>query len=149
MGGFLHPLAPLLDEEVAWGSCAKSINCPPIPRLFNLRTVIGIWRAFFFGGYGACGSAPQHLLLSGGVACDMATCHAQISWGISVPMKPFSFPTFFKAPFFKSLSSSSHFFIFLLRLLTWFLNSFCAYSFDYSVSSFSQVHSFLCAPFSF
>ena len=23
MGGFLHPLAPLLDMEVAWGSCAR------------------------------------------------------------------------------------------------------------------------------
>ena len=33
---------------------------------------------FFFGGYGAWGSTPLQLLLSGGMACVVATCHAKI-----------------------------------------------------------------------
>ena len=60
---------------------------PPTPRSFNLETAMGIWWAhpfffFFFGSYGAWGSTPPQLLLNGGVACVVATCHARISWGV-------------------------------------------------------------------
>ena len=34
---------------------------------------------FFFGGYCAWGSASPQLLLSGDLACVVATCHAKIS----------------------------------------------------------------------
>lgn len=81
MGWFLSPLAPFLDEEVARGSCAGSISYP----LFQGRS---IWRRPWeydeptpplFGGYDTWDSAPPQLLLSGGMACIMATCHIKIS----------------------------------------------------------------------
>ena len=119
---FLCPMALILDEDVAWRNYARSISYPPIPRSFNLWTTMGIWRVFFFLAVMALGVPPLHINFSVAAYMRHATCHTQISWGVSVPMRHLSFPTFFEAPFLNPLSSSSYFFIFLLHLLLWFLD---------------------------
>ena len=115
MGWFLRPLAPPLDEEVPQRSCVGSISYPPIPRLFDLEMAMEIWWAhiffffsfFFRGGYGAWGSDPLHLLLSGGVACVVATFHAKISWEVLSSDETFQyFHVFWGAPFLNPLCFS-------------------------------------------
>ena len=126
MWWFLRPLAPLLDKEVAWGSFVGSISCP----LFWGCLVWGRpWEYkefefffFFFGSYGAWGSTPLHLLLSGSVVCDMDMCHAQVNLGVSVPMRPFSFSYIFWGNLFKPLIFLFSFLHFFSVLTLWFLN---------------------------
>ena len=162
MGWLLRLLPPLMDEEATRGSCAGSISCCPIPRSFNLETTMGIWKAHlfsFFGGYGAWGSTPLQLLLSGGMACVVATCHAKIDWGILGSNETFQFSyVFWGTSFLNPLCflsvptfSISQLLLclfplpqLLLCLLLWFPSSFCTHPFDFSVSP-----SFLGTPFVF
>ena len=84
---------------------------------------IYIYALFFWGGYGAWGSA-LHWLLNGGMAHVVATCLILIGWGGLVSGENlFRFPAFFKAknlliftfPLFFFLFSC-YFFTFSLRL---------------------------------
>ena len=140
------------------GGCLKELcqvhQLPPYSEVVqfkddhgNMESLFFFSFLFFFSDYGTWGSAPLYLLLSGSVACDMdVSCPDQLRgswfrWNFS------AFPLFLRRPFLNPLFSSSHFFIFLLLLLLWFLSSFCTYSFDFSVSPISQVRPFLYTPF--
>ena len=147
------------------GGCLRelwsSISYPLIPRSFNLGMVMGIWWVFFFSFFfwqlWRLGVPPPQLLLDGGVACVMATCHAGIGWRVLGSSKTFQFPTFFETlPFLNPLCFfCAYFFEISMFIAPSPLASsvlhycdFCAHPFDSSIS-LSFVGTSLCLSCSF
>ena len=150
----VHQLLPY-SEVVQFGDNHGNMRSPPFFSFFSFF----LFFFFFFGGYGAWGSTPLQLLLSGGMACVVATCHAKIDWGVLGSSETFQFSyVFWGTSFLNPLCflSVPTFWIsqlllclfplpqLLLCLLLWFPSSFCTHPFDFSISP-----SFLGTPFVF
>ena len=90
----VHQLLPY-SEVVRFGDGHGNMMSPPF------------FLFLFLGGYGAWGFDPPHLLLNGGVACIVATCHAKISWKVLSSDETFQFShVFWGAPFLNPLCFS-------------------------------------------
>ena len=113
--------------------------------------------SFFFLQLWRLGFPPPQLLLDGGVACVMATCHAGIGWRVLGSSETFQFPTFFETlPFLNPLCFfCAYFFEISMFIAPSPLASsvlhccdFCAHPFDSSIS-LSFVGTSLCLSCSF